>query len=518
MQQTNQPSTPALPGINRLLAAAKCRLPPVKINQNDTIQILTNKASTGAAKFAETMSEVLNNLNNIPKSNQEQNILSIGDMADTPAMSPRDNISSLWRDIQGCREWEGLLDPLHPWLRREIVKYGEFAQATYDAFDLDLYSEYYGSCLYACDEMFQKVGIVRNGYEVVSYIYAMSSPQLDVPEWLEGSTLAHAWSKDSNWIGYVAASNEEETRRIGRRDVVVAWRGTVTPSEWSENMQNKLEAIGHGDAKVEHGFLSIYTSKCDTSRFNKKSASEQVMDVLGKLVDFYTSKGEEVSVTVTGHSLGGALAVLNAYEAAVHFPGVPVTVISFAAPRVGNIAFRDEVCYYQGNEEKKRVVYQKGVKTLRVTVKQDLVPKWPGVVFNEGLQKYDDLIGPLEWVYTHIGVELKLDARSSPYLRGGMNLFGCHMLETYLHLVDGYCSSRVPFREDAKRDVALVNKDCDMLVDELRVPPNWYQLGNKGLELNSCGRWVRRKRVLEDEAPSFPSHLLVSKEDGFIEK
>ncbi|CAH9078715.1 unnamed protein product [Cuscuta epithymum] len=503
MQLTNQLSTAALGGMSGLPAAAvanNSRPAAVKANTNDTIQSLTNRASTGAAKLAETMSGLLNNLQiEVPDVNingaksRDQTIMSIQDMEDTPAMSPRENISSEWREIHGCREWEGLVDPLHPWLRREIIKYGEFAQATYDAFDMDPYSEYYGSCLYGRREFFDKVGLTRNGYKVVSYIYAMSS-HIDVPEWLEGSTLVNAWSKGSNWIGFVGVSDDEETRRIGRRDIVVSWRGTVTPSEWSENMQNKLEAFGQGEAKVEYGFLSIYTSKRDGSRYNKESASEQVMRVLRKMVDFYISRGEEVSLTVTGHSLGGALAVLNAYESAVHFPGVPVTVISFAAPRIGNLAFRDEV-------------YQKGVKTLRVTVKQDIVPKWPGVVFNEGLQKYDDLTGPLEWVYTHIGAELKLDVKSSPYLKGGMNLFGCHMLETYLHLVDCYHSSTVTFRKDAKRDVALVNKDCDMLVDELRIPPNWYQLRNKGLHRNSCGRWVRPKRYELQDFLSSPEDL-----------
>ncbi|KAL0305454.1 UNVERIFIED_CONTAM: hypothetical protein Sradi_5962700 [Sesamum radiatum] len=83
------------------------------------------------------------------------------------------------------------------------------------------------------------------------------------------------------------------------------------------------------------------------------------------------------------------------------------------------------------------------------------------------------------------------------------------MLETYLHLVDGYHSSDSGFRADAKRDVALVNKDCDMLVDELRIPPNWYQLANKGLERNDHGRWVKPKRDPED-IPSPPwNHITI---------
>jgi len=165
----------------------------------------------------------------------------------------------------------------------------------------------------------------------------------------------------------------------------VAWRGTMTPSEWYENMQRKLESIGHMDSKVEHGFLSIYTSKCDSTRYNKSSASEQVMKELKTLVDFYKTKGEQVSLTITGHSLGGALSLLNAYDSATNFQKLPNSVISFAAPRVGNISFRNEL-------------YQMGVKILCVTVKQDLVPRMPGIVLNESLQKFDDLTGTLEWI------------------------------------------------------------------------------------------------------------------------
>lgn len=73
------------------------------------------------------------------------------------------------------------------------------------------------------------------------------------------------------------------------------------------------------------------------------------MKELKTLVEFYKTKGEQVSLTITGHSLGGALALINAYESATNFPKLPSSVISFAAPRVGNIAFRDEL-------------YQMGVK------------------------------------------------------------------------------------------------------------------------------------------------------------
>ncbi|CAK9142841.1 unnamed protein product [Ilex paraguariensis] len=410
----------------------------------------------------------------------------------TPVMSPKEDISEKWTEIHGSYEWDNLLDPLHPWLRQEIVKYGEFAQATYDAFDFDSFSEYCGSCKYNRHRLFDKLGLDKHGYNVTKYIYAMS--HINLPRWFERSHLGETWSKDSNSMGFVAVSDDEESSRIGRRDIVVAWRGTVAPSEWYEDFQRELEPIGHGEAKVEHGFLSLYKSKSESTRYNKCSASEQVMREVKRLLQFYKARGEEVSLTITGHSLGGALALVNAYEAATSLPGLHVNVISFGAPRVGNIAFRDEL-------------HQMGVKTLRVVVKQDLVPRMPGFIFNESLQRFDDITGTLDWVYTHVGAELKLDVRSSPYLKHRFNVLGFHMLETYLHLVDGFHSTASTIRSDAKRDIVLVNKACNMLVDELRIPHSWYQEANKGLVCNAHGRWVKPKRDSEDiPSPTSEEH------------
>ncbi|WMV41508.1 hypothetical protein MTR67_034893 [Solanum verrucosum] len=92
----------------------------------------------------------------------------------TPTMSPKEDISDRWWNIHGVHEWEGLLDPLHPLLRREIVKYGEFAQATYDALDIDSFYEYRGIFMYNSYKLFDKSRIKKTGYKVTKYIYAMS--------------------------------------------------------------------------------------------------------------------------------------------------------------------------------------------------------------------------------------------------------------------------------------------------------------------------------------------------------
>ncbi|KAJ4703064.1 phospholipase A1-Igamma1, chloroplastic-like [Melia azedarach] len=410
----------------------------------------------------------------------------------TPTKSPKENISTRWKELHGLKNWDGLLDPLHPWLRREIITYGEFVEATYDAFDFDPLSEFCGSSRYNRGKLFEELGLADHGYKVTKYIYAMS--QVDLPKWFERSRLGITWSKDSNWMGFVAVSNDKETQRIGRRDIVVAWRGTVAPSEWFTDLKSKLEHFGGKNVKVQHGFHSIYTTKDEETRYNKSSASEQVMEEIKRLVKVFRERGEEVSLTLTGHSLGGALALLNAYEAATSIPDVYISVISFGAPRVGNLAFKEKL-----NEL--------GVKTLRVVTKQDIVPKLPGILFNKILNKLNPITQRLNWVYRHVGTQLKLDKRISPYLKDETDFSGCHNLEIYLHLLDGFISKKSKFRWNARRDLALVNKSSDMLIEELRIPEFWYQQPHKGLVLNKFGRWVKPGREPEDVPSPFSNEV-----------
>ncbi|GLJ20821.1 hypothetical protein SUGI_0379580 [Cryptomeria japonica] len=347
--------------------------------------------------------------------------------------------------------------------------------------------------------MLEKLHLHNTGYRVSKYLYAMSD--VHMPKFFGRSDSMDPWSKDSNWMGYVAVSaDEDEIKRLGRRDIMVVWHGTVTQLEWMENLRDILHPIGDLGCsectaiKVERGFLSIYTSKNYATRYNKHSASEQVMDEIRRLVALYTELGEEVSISICGHSLGGALALLNAFEIAAKGVNVyandptrkvPVTVFSFGAPRVGNGAFKE-------------TLEELGVKVLRVVGRQDVVPKMPGIFFNEGMEKYEKLIGDVlefcPWTYKHVGVELVLDLKKSPFLKNNPDLAGCHNLEVYLHLLDGFESSSAMFRAKARRDAALVNKSSDMLCKELIVPANWYQMENKG-------RWVQPERDV-DHVPS----------------
>ncbi len=239
-------------------------------------------------------------------------------------------------------------------------------------------------------------------------------------------------------------------------------------------------------------------------------------------------KGEELSITVTGHSLGSALATLNAYDIAQSgfnritdraaagdscpIPEnwgdetadpvrpdkeatIPIAVMSFAGPRVGNNAFCDQLNAL-------------GVKVLRVVNVNDFVPRVPGNLFPPQLTFIDKLIDLLPFTYSHAGVQLLVNNFDSPYLDPmRSNIFNCHNLEGYLHLVYGHQGSdglgkkpnSVSFPSPPARDIALVNKSSDFLKDGHFIPDSWWQIENKGLVYqDSDGKWIPQTRDAED--------------------
>ncbi|CAO2161363.1 unnamed protein product [Urochloa humidicola] len=428
-------------------------------------------------------------------------------------------LAARWREIHGSNNWEGLLDPIDDVLRAELIRYGEFAQATYDSFDYDRFSPYSGSCRYPAETFFHDVGLGGSGYEVSRYLYAtcntLKLPNFGNPKHKSVAADDKLWSESGTFIGYVAVSTDEETARIGRRDIAVAWRGTITRLEWLADLttnQRPLSDMGipcpDPSVKVEMGFAELYTGKDAGCRFCRYSAREQALAEVRKLVELYHSKGEEVSVTVTGHSLGSALAILNAFDiaetganATPDGSNAPVCVFSFAGPRVGNLSF------------KRRFETELGVRALRVVNVHDRVPTVPGAFFNEkafpeAVLRAVDGLGVGGGVYTHLGVLLELDHKASPFLKDTIDISCYHNLEAHLHLLDGFRGRGEGF-ELRGRDPALVNKSADFLRDNHMVPPVWYQAENKGMVRTEDGRWVLlpRHRDIPEHPEDTDHHL-----------
>jgi pimeloyl-ACP methyl ester carboxylesterase len=315
------------------------------------------------------------------------------------AKKSEETLASMWQEIQGAHDWAGLATPLHPLLRAEIVRYGELVGATYKAFDLDATSKRYLNCKYGKARMLEAVGMAGGGYDVTRYLYA--APDITLP--------GGAGPCPSRWIGYVAVASDDAAHRLGRRDIVVSFRGTVTGSEWVANMMSSLEparfdpADPRPDVKVESGFLSVYTSDDATCRFTCGSCRNQLLSEVTRLINKY--KHEDISITLAGHSMGSSLAILLGYDLAelglnrtVRWDTVPITVYSFAGPRVGNTGFKNRCD-------------ELGVKVLRVVNVNDPITKLPGIFLNENSRVWGGKV-EMPWscsCYTHVGVEIALD-------------------------------------------------------------------------------------------------------------
>ncbi|KAL6842706.1 hypothetical protein ACP4OV_027550 [Aristida adscensionis] len=418
-----------------------------------------------------------------------------------------------WRELQGAAHWRGLLDPLDLDLRRSIIRYGELAQATNEAFIRDPRSPHAGASRYARRRFLDKAQASSPDpaalYEVTGFLYATAGA-VGVPDQLmarpaAGTTAAAAagqgrrrapWSGESNWMGYVAAATDEGVAALGRRDVVVAWRGTMRPMEWLNDLDFTLVPAdgvldrggGGGGARVHRGWLSIYTARDPASRYSELSAREQVLKEIGRLMDMY--KDEDTSITIVGHSLGAAVATLNAADivsnglnrrpaaAAAAAAGdnpassdraCPVTAVTFGCPRVGDAGFR------------RLFDALPDLRLLRGCNAPDVVPVYPPMGYAEA------------------GVELPADTRRSPYLRSPGTQAAWHSLECYLHGVAGAQGSRGGFQLEVDRDVALANKNVDALKEECHVPPAWSVKRNKGMVRGADGHWKLVDHEEEDD-------------------
>ncbi|XWS75411.1 hypothetical protein CRYUN_Cryun01aG0085500 [Craigia yunnanensis] len=388
----------------------------------------------------------------------------------------RSSIASRWRELSGEKNWDGLLHPLHLDLRRYIIHYGQRVGAVGDLFNNKRESSGFGHCLCPKEEFFSAACLQKGNefkYDVTHFIYAGSA---DV---------------EPAWFGYVAVTTDEGKAALGRRDILVAWRGTITVTEWINNVNFFLtpvsEFFGTGNnANVHFGFLALYTGKSPKSDYCKTSARQQVRDAVRELVNKY--QHEEISITVTGFSLGAALATLNAMDIVANGDNKPtgnpnksfmVTAFVFGGPRVGDTGL---------NEVFKTLSHH--LHLLRIKNSRDPVPRIP--------------FSAPSGVYTHLGEKLPINTSKSNYLnwrliglkqdlpdgstqqeetskdsiiRGLGDYVSAHNMDVYLHGVAGVQENGFSLAVD--HDIALVNKHLDRLKDEHKIPPNWWDGENR---------------------------------------
>ncbi|XP_059634311.1 phospholipase A1-IIdelta-like [Cornus florida] len=386
-----------------------------------------------------------------------------------------------WTELLGSNEWEGLLDPVDLSLRKFILRCGDFCQATYDAFISDANSKFCGSSRYGMKSLFQNVCLPSaSDYQVVAFLYATSS--IDVSDaFLINSNSSEAWDRQSNWMGYIAVTTDQVSKANGRREVYVAWRGTIRNLEWADVLQANLvpatPLLGSGNGtdgeEVMEGWLMIYTSSNPDSPFSKTSAKTQVLTKIKELMEQY--KDENLSLIFTGHSLGAVLAALSAFDVVEN--GVPdhvqVAAFVFGLPMLGNKVFCDKL--------------KALLRILHVRNVIDFIPHYPSTVLG----------------YAYAGIELLVDSRKSPYLKTSLYPFDWHNLQGLLHVVAGWNGGDGEFELKVKRSLALVNKRCNFLKDEYNVPGLWWVEKNKGMVLDENGDWVSAM-PFQDDLPLVP--------------
>ncbi|XP_059669362.1 phospholipase A1-IIdelta-like [Cornus florida] len=333
-------------------------------------------------------------------------------------------------------------------------------------------------------------GLTRGDYQIISFLYATASIDDDFFDAfiIRPESPAVPLQRQSNWIGYVAVTTDEVSKSNGRRDIYVAWRGTVQPIELQGDLHTKLvpatplmSGSGGNDnydsgeddiAKVMEGWLTIYTSSNPDSPFPKTSAQTQVLSTITKLMELY--KHENISLIFTGHSLGGVLAALSAFnvvETGVVADHVRVGAFVFGCPKLGNKVFIDKLKALQN------------LRILHVRNVLDLVPNFPLTV--PGYEPY-------------AGIELQINSNDSPFLKDSFSPWDWHNLQGMLHVVAGWNGKGGKFELKVKRSLALVNKSSNFLKDKYQVPESWWVEKNKGMVLDKDGDWVEAKPFQED--------------------
>ncbi|KAK0225286.1 alpha/beta-hydrolase [Armillaria fumosa] len=163
--------------------------------------------------------------------------------------------------------------------------------------------------------------------------------------------VASGGNSDSVQYWYVGYDPDLET-------VIVAHQGTDT-----SKLLPVITDINYGLTELDDDLFPGIDSDIEVHSGFKESQADTATDVLAA-VSSAMSTYSTSSVTVVGHSLGGAIALLDGVYLTLQLPSASVSVITYGMPRVGNQDFADWV--------------DEHVTVSHINNKKDPVPILPG--------------------------------------------------------------------------------------------------------------------------------------------
>lgn len=188
------------------------------------------------------------------------------------------------------------------------------------------------------------------------------------------------------------------------RRITVSFRGSVTLHDLVTDSMAVLVQIPNPvdpgtTVGIHCGFRDyMYGKPARYGQVSERRKIDCICDHLFEILDQYP----HYCIAITGHSLGGTLATLLAFDLAArgdHRIHGPITCISFASPRVGNLAF---AIAFQSLERTRKI------RCLRVANEKDIFPEIP----RTGTKNPCGIVCVGDLTYRHVGVSLTL-------LRGG---------------------------------------------------------------------------------------------------
>ena len=207
-----------------------------------------------------------------------------------------------------------------------------------------------------------------------------------------------------------------------RKRITVAFRGSVTPSDFITDACIEFNRRDNpvtlpdqpGTIGIHHGFDEYLLKR-------RKAEACKYDEIIEHVKKLFEGRKETYKLYVTGHSLGGALACLFAFEVAAASSNLgiptPVTCVSVASPRVGDDHFQTAFTSLEqaGHVRHLRIVHaQDPVTMMPKTSSRKTLAMLSPVMFVT-LAVKDALFTSSE-TYRHCGVKLRLYNKRKPPL------------------------------------------------------------------------------------------------------